>query len=283
MTIEKQVEISQLSSFKNKGTIPKLITCTTIDSLQDALSQYPSHYILGKGSNTLINPDTNIEAFIKLSPEILPNSVSGNTLQVSAGTSVNRLLTLCKTHGLSGLEFTAGVPASLGGMVCMNFGCWGDEIADRIDQVFILTPKKETRWVPAKELDFQYRNSKVSHYGWVVLGASFSLSKSTPELVNKICKDNVEKRIAKQPLRAATFGCIFKNPKDHYAGEIIEALGFRGKELNKSLSISQEHANFMVNHGQSSFSDTITAIQMIQREALSKRNITLELEVKLVH
>ena len=120
-------------------------------------------------------------------------------------------MTLCQKAGLSGLEFCAGVPATVGGMITMNFGCWGSSISDAVERVHILKEDGSDLWLSQEELDFGYRNSAIHDQQWIVLEAQFNCKQKTPEKVKETIQHNIQERLSKQPLREPTFGSIFKN------------------------------------------------------------------------
>lgn len=281
MRQRQNVPLKELITFELEGAAPTVIDADSIDDLIAAKAQYPNAMVLGKGSNTLLNPDEGLPAILRLSQDLVPTERHNNSLIISAGASINRMTRLCVENELSGLEFAAGVPATLGGMVTMNFGCWGDEIADRLQAIQVLSPDNTIQWVNVDELGMRYRNSNIKDHNWVVLAAKLLLTPTPKDKVQHAMQAAINKRLAKQPLREPTFGSTFKNPEGHFAGAIIEELGYKGKHVN-SVVMSEKHANFMVNTGNASFQHAKSLIQAIQEDAKSIKNITLECEVHIV-
>ncbi len=194
---------------------------------------------------------------------------------------MNTLLSICQRNGLSGLEFCAGVPATVGGMVTMNFGCWGESLSDWIERVCILTEQGQERWLENKEMEFGYRSSLIQRKPWIVLEAFFRYNVSSSETVKTRIREYAKKRIMHQPLKEKTFGSVFKNPLNHYAGKLLEELGYKGKEQGH-CKLSDRHANFLVNCGNASFEEAKTYLEAIQAHVKREKNINLELEVRLV-
>ena len=281
MSIEQleKTPIAPLCSFQLSGTLPKLLIANTVDDLRTLKKQYKNTFILGKGSNTLINPNHNYDAVIKLSPKITEITVSDHTLIIPASTSVNKLMTLSQTHGLSGLEFSAGVPASIGGMVTMNFGCWGNEIAERVQSITVVTPNGELETISGNDCAFSYRSSRVLKENWAILDVTLKLIPDTSEQIKKNIQTAIQDRLQKQPLREATFGSIFKNPHPHFAAALIEATGLKGHKFD-TIQVSTKHANFLENCGHASYQETIAAIQWIQSKVLRRQGIQLIPEVQ---
>jgi UDP-N-acetylmuramate dehydrogenase len=275
------VPIAQLTTFQNAGTVKEVVV---LESLQDArhfLSLKLPFYVLGKGSNVLINPEGSHQRFVQISPGFSNAQVSGTQLKISAGTPVNILMKLLQEHGLSGLEFSAGVPASIGGMVAMNFGCWGEEVSKYIENVHVLDLQGNSVWLTQKEMDFSYRHSRIQTDHFLVVEVILNLRPENPEIIKSKILENIKTRSDKQPLRDKTFGSTFKNPAGHFAGALIEKAGFKGKAQG-DVKFSDKHANFMVNNGEGTFHDAFTLIQNVQYAAQHQLNVTLETEVKLI-
>lgn len=281
MRIDTHVPIKSLTTFQNSGYLPEVVHVDTIDELKTILSNTSSYFILGKGSNTVISPHHHQGRCIKLSPRMIETKAKGTVLTLGAGMPVSMVMKQCLTYGLSGLQFSAGVPASIGGMVTMNFGCWGRSVSDVIDAVYILDETLTDRWVSPKELLFSYRWSHIQEKKWVVLGASFKLTPCHPDTLKKEIESIIQMRLDKQPLRDKTFGSVFKNPEGCFAGALIEQAGLKGLEMN-GIKISDQHANFMVNQGEATFDDLVHVIQYVQREVKKISGITLQTEVKLL-
>ncbi len=273
-----QVDISRLTSFQNSGQVPEVII---LDSLEDAsvfIRQGRPFRLLGRGSNSVIRPGVLETVIVKLSPDAVPHHVAENVLTVGAGVSVNRLMQIMQDVELGGLEFSAGVPASVGGMVVMNFGCWGYEISSYLSSVQVVLPTGESVWMDPQDLEFSYRRSIFHRQPWIVVAASFSLIPTPRAVIRARVHERIQERLAKQPLRGKTFGSTFKNPKDKFAGQILEQLGYRGHDFG-TLELSHQHANFMVNTRDASFEDVRSAIESIQADVQLKLGVQLEPEV----
>ncbi len=235
--------------------------------------------MLGKGSNTLIDPDAN-KTFVQLSAHITEPSVDGNRLRINAATPVAHLLQVAQSHGLSGLEFCAGVPAGVGGMVFMNFGCWGQEIAQFIHRVRAITNEGEDLWLSTADLQFGYRRSLFHQKNWIIVEAEFSCVPDSPDAIKNRIRENIQTRLAKQPLRDKTFGSIFKNPDGHFAAALLEKLGYKGYQAN-GIKLSEQHSNFLVNVSDASYKEALIFIDRLIHDVKEKIGIQLELEVRL--
>lgn len=236
---------------------------------------------MGKGSNTLISDTAEVPTFIQISPTFSSPTVEGTLLRVSAGVTVHKLMTLLQEYGLSGLEFSAGVPASVGGMVAMNFGCWGQEISQILVKARVLTETGEDLWLTQSDLQFGYRTSLLQQKKWICLEAIFSCKADDKTTIKTRILDNIQTRITKQPLKAKTFGSVFKNPPGDYAAALLEAAGFKGKQIGE-VQFSDKHANFLVNTNHATFQEALAMIELAQKTVSAQKGILLEPEVKLV-
>ncbi len=251
----------------------------TLQDVIDFFDAHPHYHILGKGSNSLIAEAAFSIPFVQLSSSFTSISHSSSSLTTGAGTTVNQLLSYSQKHGLSGFEFMTGVPASVGGMIAMNFGCWGTDVASILDTVTAYIPGKGMRTLSANACDFDYRSSRFQHTGGLVLSATFNITPSSPDAVKSTIHSNLHDRLAKQPLRSRTFGSIFKNPYPKYAAELIDACGLKGHRIG-GASISTQHANFMENSSACCYKDVSDMISLVQQKVWDTFNIMLEPEVK---
>jgi UDP-N-acetylmuramate dehydrogenase len=274
MQVKYDVPISALTTFQNQGVIKTVYTAQTPAELTQFLAQNMPFCVLGKGSNVLLSPALE-SPILQVSPSWCEPQKNENHLHLSAGTPVHTLMKLCQEMGLSGMEFSAGVPASLGGMVAMNFGCWGQEMSQVVDRVLVFWATGKSEWLGVNDLEFGYRTSLFHRQKGIITEVVLSLSPTDPEQVRQTARSFIDQRNAKQPLRAKTFGSTFKNPPQGYAGAIIEALGLKGKPEG-GVMFSPKHANFMENFGSGTFEDALKLIQTVRQQT------QLEMEVQIL-
>lgn len=272
--------LGQLLTFQLAGSIPRAIE---FDSVEEAVAwgTTPSDtpfVILGRGSNTLINPDAT-PTVVRLSPTASPITRSGNRVVFPAGLPTKKMIDASIEMGLSGLEFAAGVPASLGGMVAMNFGCWGQCMADLITRIQVIDRHKVTWW-PVTEAQFDYRSS-VFQSGIMVLAAELQLVESDPIQMKAASQQAIQRRLATQPLRQKTFGSIFRNPPGHHAAHLLESAGLKGQRWG-DIELSAQHANFLVNHGQATYQDTLAVITHLIDTVVQCHGVVLQPEVRMM-
>lgn len=280
MKYQQHVSIEKLTSFKQHGVIQQLYICESLDDIKNCFSHFERFHILGKGSNSLVKESAYSFPFVQLSSQFSDLQYKDGVVIANAGVSVNQLISFSLKHGLTAFEFMAGVPATVGGMVAMNFGCWNVEIADRLAFVDVLHPVHGYKRLIAQECEFAYRSSVFQREPYFIVQAAFNVQPEDAVIVKQRVKDYVQQRVVKQPIRGLTFGSVFKNPKQHYAAQLIEECGLKG-QVHHRVEISKQHANFFVNHEGATCEDVEAVISFIQQQVYAKFNINLEPEVTL--
>jgi len=253
---------------------------SSLDDLKMALDQYPDAVVIGKGSNSLINPDK-VAHVIRLMPDMFSSIYQDGVLSVCAGRGLAGVMKDLQTFSCTGLEFAAGVPATIGGMVVMNFGCWGVEVKDILNRVLVMDRTGREFYLDGAQCEFSYRSSVFQKKDWIVLAADFNCPPGSLDDIKKKIADNIALRLEKQPLRAKTFGSTFRNPDGHYAGALIEEVGLKGNG-GEHVKWSEKHANFLVNTGKATFQDAMECINDTQAKVKDATGINLDLEVKII-
>lgn len=236
--------------------------------------------ILGNGSNLLIADSGFDGLVIHLGRALSEVSVFANTLTAQAGASLAAAARAAAQASLTGLEFAAGIPGSIGGAVCMNAGAYGGEIAQVIVSARVLTPEG-VRTVSKEELTLGYRSSAVMQNGWVVLEATFELTPGNPDQIKATMADLAARRREKQPLQYPSCGSFFKRPVGYYAGALIEQAGLKGYRVGDA-QVSEMHAGFVINRGHATSSEIYRLMQDVQRRVQAQFGVALEPEVRLI-
>lgn len=236
--------------------------------------------ILGNGSNLLIADSGFDGLVIHLGRALSEVSVFANTLTAQAGASLATAARAAAQASLTGLEFAAGIPGSIGGAVCMNAGAYGGEIAQVIVSARVLTPEG-VRTVSKDELSLGYRSSVVMQNGWVVLEATFELAPGSPDEIKATMADLAARRREKQPLQYPSCGSFFKRPVGYYAGALIEQAGLKGYRVGDA-QVSEMHAGFVINRGHATSSEIYRLMQEVQCRVQAQFGVTLEPEVRLI-
>lgn len=196
-----------------------------------------------------------------------------------AGARMPVLLGFAVHHGLSGLEWAAGIPGTVGGAVVMNAGTKLGEMRDCLDTIQMVDLEGRLATHDAASVGFAYRS--VSLPEGIVVGAWLRLTPASRETIDSRTKSYLQYRKQSQPLSQPNAGSVFKNPQGTTAGRLIEEAGLKGCRVGDA-QVSTKHANFIVNLGQARSADVLQLIETIQREVSQQTGVTLELEWKVV-
>lgn len=238
-------------------------------------------FIIGRGSNLLISDQGFDGMIIKISDAIDHLEVNGEEIRVGAGFSLIKLATMISKQGLSGLEFAAGIPGSVGGAVFMNAGAHKSDISNIITKVRVVYQDGTVKWYSKEEMDFSYRTSRLQKDHGICLEAIFKLQKGNREEIVAEIQKNKEYRKKTQPWDYPCCGSVFRNPLPHFAGKLIEDAGLKGYTIG-GAQVSTMHANFIVNIGGAKASDVLNLIKHIKEEVFRQFQVEMETEVELV-
>ena len=237
--------------------------------------------VLGNGSNVVFSSKEYNGVIINLS-KLNEYKLERTVLYASSGCSVPMLALYTVNNGLEGMEFATGFPASVGGAICMNAGCYGSSMSEITKEVTYLDENLDVKTVSNKECHFTYRNSIFKNSKKIVLSATFKLRKGNLEELKKIVNERMQKRIASQPLEKPSAGSVFKNPEGNYAGKLIEDAGLKGKQVG-GAKISEKHANFIINEKNATGEDIKKLVSLIKEEIEDRYNIKLETEQEFIN
>jgi UDP-N-acetylmuramate dehydrogenase len=243
------------------------------------------YFIIGKGSNVLAKDQGYKGMVIRLSSDNFKTLVSDDQrISAGSGVSLARLSNFAADAGLSGFEFLAGIPGTIGGAIAGNAGTGqGDDkksVAELLEEVEVLDEKGNTRILNKDQLEFDYRSSNLQ--GKVVLSARFLLKKDDPLQIKRRMEDLLQKKQQDQELELPSAGCIFRNPQDAGpAGELIDKSGLKDVRI-RAAKISSKHANFIVNLGDASCEDVLILMELIKKKVKDDHGILLKEEIKIL-
>lgn len=238
-------------------------------------------YIVGNGSNLLVSDEGYNGVIIHIFKNMSSMSVSGNVLTLEAGALLARAAGLAKDHALTGLEFASGIPGTVGGAVLMNAGAYGGEMKDVVQKVTVLSEDGITREYANGEMDFGYRQSRVSREGGTILSAELLLKPGEPKAIQARMEELRQKRQSRQPLEYASAGSTFKRPEGHFAGKLIEEAGLRGFSVGDA-QVSEKHCGFLINRGSATAAEIAELIREVQRRVYETSGVRLEPEVRFL-
>lgn len=206
--------------------------------------------------------------------------VGQGVLQCGAGVSHAQVVRTTVGQGLSGLEFAAGIPGSVGGWIAMNAGVPDREMKDAVIGVEIAGADGDVYWHDAAAMDFRYRRCGRLSEGEVIVGARFATAADEPEAIRGRIDRHLEHRRHTQPIDRPSCGSVFKNPPKDRAGQLIEAAGQKGARVGEA-EVSSLHANFIVTRRAARAADVLALIEQTQEAVLAQSGILLEPEVRI--
>jgi UDP-N-acetylmuramate dehydrogenase len=256
--------------------------------LQAIQKQKQPFFILGGGTNLLVRDGgfrgvmINLQRMHAIKIEREYRSIGGSfaVVYAEAGAFLAKLLSFAVEHGLTDLEFAAGIPGTVGGAVCMNAGTALGEMGDIIESVTLISPEGELLNRSAAEMGFSYRTSSVPD-GHVVLSVRVALRRDEKEQVQARIKELLDKRKPRQPWGTQNAGSVFKNPQDESAGKLIEHAGLKGRKVGDA-QVSEKHGNFIVNTGKAKAADVLELMEIVKSKVLEVHGVRLEPEIKII-
>ena len=235
---------------------------------------------IGKGTNILVR-DAGIRGVVISTKSFLKEieKTSKYLYKVEAGVACVELALFCQKNGIGPAAFFSGIPGSIGGALTMNAGSFGMETWDLVKEVEVINEKGDISFLEKESFDIAYRTVTFPFRLWFL---SCSMSLSSDE---QTTKDNLielrNQRIKTQPLSEDTCGSVFKNPPGNFAGALIEGSGLKGFKIG-SASISEQHANFIVNEGGATARDIENLIKHTKQVVKEKFDIDLKSEVRIM-
>lgn len=280
LIVKTNKTFKDLTSFKIGGKIKCLVEINTINSLMQVLGlleKYQVEYfILGFGTNLLASNKAFNKVVLKICLKDI--AIKNNQIICGAGVGIFKLNQFAIENSLSGLEWSYGIPGSVGGAVKMNAGSFGGEIKDVVKTVFYTDGKKIYK-KDGNSLNFNYRQSFFTNNNFIILKVIFELKKGDKDSIEKLSYENYSKRKNLQPYSLPSAGSVFKRPVEGFAPIYIEKCGLKGKRVG-GAEISQKHCGFIVNYdAKAKFKDVLKLITKIKKTVSKKFDIMLEEEI----
>lgn len=237
------------------------------------------YFVVGNGSN-IIFEDGGVDFVLIFLKKMCRYNIKGNTITCESGLNLFALNYICAENSLGGLEWSYGIPASVGGAVAMNAGAYGGEIKDYIKYVWVLNGKKIIKY-SASEMGFGYRKSNILQSDNIIVKATFVLEYGEKEKIKEMQKMIFEKRLSTQPYNFFSAGSVFKKMNNESAGKTIDKLGLKSVKIG-NIQISDIHANFFVNLGDGKSSDMHSLIEFTKSRVYDETGSILQEEVIFV-
>lgn len=260
--------------------------CMAVVETKEELTQLVSYlgrieqeyFILGNGSNLLVGDKGYRGIIVKLGKRLSAIGVEKNHIAVGAGALLSKVAYAAKDAGLSGLEFAAGIPGSIGGAIVMNAGAYGGEMKRVVKMVRVINKEGEILTLDNDTMEFGYRTSIIRDRPFIVLGAVLKLTPGNKEEITAKMEELMTQRKSKQPLEYPSAGSTFKRPEGYYAGKLIMDAGLRGYRIG-GAQVSEKHCGFVINRGGASAADIREVIEEVRERVKDRFHVRLEPEV----
>lgn len=269
------------TSFGIGGSADLFLVPKNLEDLKAALRYAAGNglpwFILGKGTNILVSDEGIAGVVIKLEGSFSRVRFRPPLVSAGAGSSLSRLADLAAARGLSGLECAGGIPGSLGGGLVMNAGAYGWSLGEQVVSIRVLDERMSPGVILAEEVDFGYRRG-----GWkpgrVILGATLRLAFSDPEKIREALRKMREMRSGSQPLDMRSAGCVFRNPGEARAWELVHGVGGTGLARGGAM-VSTRHSNFIVNTGGARAEDVWSLVEELRERIRNRYGIDIAPEI----
>lgn len=275
MRILENHSMKNHSNMKVGGVAKRFIVVENKEELKDIFEKYRNIFLIGNGTNTLIDEGDLDITFVSLKELNKIEELGEGIVRVEAGLDFNKLIAFMNRNNYSGLENLAGIPGSVGGLVYMNGGAYGSEIFDCIKEVEIFDENHQIRTLKKEDIKFSYRSTEIQDKKWVIISATFEFKRGFD--LQKVI-DTQALRESKQPLDKPNLGSTFKNPEGDFSARLISEAGLKGTRVG-GAEISSKHPNFIVNHGDATFEDISKILTLVKEKIKKLYNIQLEEEI----
>lgn len=297
--------MKKYTSWRAGGRAERLYLPADQVDLADFLRSLPRNepvYVVGLGSNLLVRdgglPGTVVVLHARLNSLRMERQQKGGALiYADAGVACAKVARFAALHDLTGAEFLAGIPGTVGGALAMNAGCYGAETWEIVEQAQTLDREGVLRIRHPDDYLVAYRKVVLKHEAcngkqdeqqprncsgeeWFV-GGWFKLSNGDQAMSRRKIKDYLARRVTTQPLNLPSAGSVFRNPPQDWAARLIESCGLKGFQIGGAM-VSSKHANFIVNMGSASATDIETLIVTVRKAVKEETGVQLEQEVRII-
>ena len=277
--------MSRHTTFRTGGPADIYIEPSGVEELKQVLDicreENVAYTIIGNGSNLLVGDGGYRGVLISFGKPFAQVTIEGAQVRTGAGALLSAVAKQVLNASLTGFEFAAGIPGTIGGAVVMNAGAYGGELCQVLREATVLTPEGEVKTLPTEELGLGYRTSCVQKNGYIVLEAVLQLQPGSADDIRAVMDALASKRREKQPLEYPSAGSTFKRPEGHFAGRLIQDAGLRGFRVG-GAQVSEKHCGFVINRDHATSADILSLCRQVQEKVKAQFGVELELEVKLL-
>lgn len=274
--------MSRHTTFRTGGEATAFVQVPSKEALEQLILYFAKvsqeYFVLGKGSNLLVGDKGYQGVVLHIGSGMSDIRVMGDQMLVEAGASLPQVAKTAAENGLSGLEFAAGIPGSIGGAVVMNAGAYDGEMKQVVKSVTVLNQQGEVMELDNDTMEFGYRQSIIKNRPFVVTQVLLQLTKGNPEEIKAKGDAFNARRREKQPLEYPSAGSSFKRPEGYFAGKLIMDAGLRGFRIG-GAQIAEKHCGFVVNVGNATSADVRDVMQEAQERVKNQFGVELEPEI----
>lgn len=243
-------------------------------------SEKKRYFVLGNGSNVLFSDEGFDGIVISIGDNMNNITQEGHSIYAEAGALLSRTAVFARDHALTGMEFAAGIPGSIGGAIVMNAGAYGGEMKDIVSFAEVLEADGTIRRYDNEALKFGYRKSAING-DRIVLGVTLELQEGDVEAVSRRMDELKAARISKQPLEYPSAGSAFKRPEGYFAAKLIDDSGLRGYRVGGAM-VSEKHCGFVINYEHATAADVVALLEDVRKTVYEKYQVMLEPEVRII-
>lgn len=271
------------TTFRIGGSAKFFIEPKDIDDLKHLLSSVKRYkiptFVIGAGSNVLVS-DKGIQGIVfRLNAPYFKKILKyGSHIYAGSGSLLNQFILKAAEFGLSGVEFLAGIPGTVGGALCMNAGVGKKNIGDLVEKVTVMDYNGNIKVLGRDDIRFEYRKSSLGKF--IILSADFKLAKKDKKEIKNNITNYLKYRRDTQDSSLSNAGCVFKNPPGNSAGRLIDLCGLKGRGSG-SAYVSLRHANFILNRKNALAGDVLRLMSLIKKRVKRKFKVNLEPEIKI--
>lgn len=285
--IKEHADLKCLNTYRIAGKARLLLSPYSINDLINTIKilreNNVKYFILGNGSNIILNDREYDGAIIRL------NNLNGIKIHkdmqmayAEAGAMLPKLSLESINESLTGLEFAAGIPGTVGGSIYGNAGAYNSCILDYVSSVTVLDEKLELKVLEHEDIQYSYRTSMFKEEKkYIIVAAKFYLKSGDKENSLETIEDRRVRRLSSQPLEYPSAGSVFRNPDGDYAGRIIEACNLKGYKIG-GAEVSEKHANFIINKNNATGKDIYNLINYVHDTIKEKTNVDLVIEQEFI-
>ena len=272
-------------SFKVGGPADFLVKPKTEEELAKVIKfakeENIPYLVIGNGSNLLVKDGGIRGIVIELSDNFNDFEIEGNIIKAQSGALLSILGRNALRNSLTGIEFAAGIPGTLGGALAMNAGAYGGEMKDVVKSVRLMDTDGNIVEFSNEQMEFEYRRSILSRTDYIVLSAVMELKEGNADEIKEVMADYSNRRTTKQPLNFPSAGSTFKRPEGHFAAKLIDDCGLRGLTL-RGAQVSDKHCGFVINKDGADAKAILDLMFVVKSTVNAKFGIMLEEEVKIL-